>query len=298
MTPKISPEFTLSYSETFTTMDISSSSKSVDQYQQEIDRLRQEVATLKQEKYDLEILLENTVDHSDTVEALLHESNRQLRGEILERKQIEQELQRSQTDLKRLLEMVSRDKQDLEIILEMITEHGDFIEEQSHQDSIHDGLTQLYNRNYLEEVLERELDQADDHHSSVGLVMIDIDYFKVFNDTFGHDAGDTVLQSVSQCLQDQLNDKGIAFRYGGEELTLVLPHYNLEQTAELAEQIRQQIKHLEVHHQGQLLAPVTISLGVACYPVHGPTPTELLKAADVALYQAKNEGRDRVILAP
>lgn len=291
MTAEICSKSALFYSGTFTAMDIHS--ESVYQYQKEIERLQEEITLLKQEKYDLEILLENTVDHSDTVEALLHESNRQLRVEILERKQIEKELQRSKTELQRLLEIVSRDKEDLEIILETITEHGDFIEEQTHQQSLHDALTHLYNRQYLQEVLDR----ADHYHSSLGLVMIDIDYFKVFNDTFGHDAGDKVLQMVGQCLQEQVREKGVAFRYGGEELTLVLPHHNLEQTARLAEHIRQAVKNIEVHHQEKLLAPVTISLGVACYPVHGPTPTELMKAADLALYQAKNQGRDRVILA-
>ncbi|MDJ1171485.1 diguanylate cyclase [Roseofilum sp. BLCC_M154] len=295
MTAEISPKSTLSYSGTLTAMNISS--QSLHQYQKEIEKLRQEMALLKQEKHDLEILLENTVDHADTVETLLHESNRKLRAEILERKQIEKELQRSQTELQRLLEIVSRDKEDLEIILETITEHGDFIEEQTHKQSIHDALTHLYNRQYLEEVLDRELDRADRYHSNLGFVMIDIDYFKVFNDTFGHDAGDKVLQAVGQCLQEQVKEKGVAFRYGGEELTLVLPHHNLEQTAQLAEHIRQAVKNIEVHHQEKLLAPVTISLGVACYPIHGPTPTELMKAADLALYQAKNQGRDRVILA-
>lgn len=285
-----------SHSGMSTTMDISS--QSPNQYQQEMESLRQEIMVLKQEKQDLEILLENTIEHSDTVEALLHESNRQLRVEVLERKQIEKKLERSKTELHRLLEMVSREKEDLEIILEAITEHGDFIEEQSHKESIHDSLTQLYNRHYLEEVLERELNHAKGHHLCLGVVMIDIDYFKVFNDTYGHDAGDKVLQAVGQCLREQVEQLGIAFRYGGEELTLVLPDRHLEETAELAEQVRQGVKNLEVHHQGQRLAPVTISLGVACYPLHGSTPTELMKAADVALYQAKNQGRDRVILAP
>jgi len=296
MSIESSVESTLSYSRTFTAMDVSP--QSLSQYQQEIEQLRQEIALLKQEKYDLEIILENTIDHSDTVEAFLHETNRQLRAEILERKQIEKELERSKIELQRLLEMVSRDKEDLEIILETITEHGDFIEEQSHKESIHDSLTQLYNRHYLEEVLGRELDHARRNHSCLGLVMIDIDYFKVFNDTFGHDAGDTVLQAVGECLQEQVKQIGIAFRYGGEELTLILPHRHLEETAQLAEQVRQGVKALELHHQGQRLAPVTISLGVASYPLHGSTPSKLMKAADMALYQAKNQGRDRVILAP
>ncbi|MBP0030506.1 diguanylate cyclase [Roseofilum sp. Guam] len=275
----------MSYPELSTTRDVSS--QSLSQYQPELESLRQEIRMLKQEKKDLEILLENMIEHSDTVEKLLHESNRQLRAEVLERKQVEKKLQRSTTELNRLLEIVSREKEDLEIILEAITEHADFIEEQSHQESIHDSLTQLYNRHHLEDVLERELNRAKGHHLCLGVVMIDIDHFKVFNDTFGHDAGDKVLQAVGQCLRKQVEQIGIAFRYGGEELTLVLSDRNLEETAEFAEQVRQEVKNLEVHHQGQQLAPVTISLGVACYPMHGSTPRELIKAADVALYQAK-----------
>ncbi len=266
-------------------------------WQQELEALHQQIAILKQEKYDLEVLLENTIEHSDAVETLLHESNRQLRAEILERKGVERELKRSRAELQRLLDRVSRDKQDLEIILETITEHGDFIEEQTHQESIHDSLTGLYNRQYLEHCLEREIHRAQRQKGVLAVVMIDIDYFKVFNDTFGHDAGDRVLQCVGKCLQDQVRDIGIACRYGGEELTLVLPHYPPAQAQSVAEQTRQAIKNLEVCHRGKLLAPITISAGVACYPEQGQTLLEVLKRADLALYQAKNEGRDRVAIA-
>lgn len=163
--------------------------------------------------------------------------------------------------------------------------------------AIRDPLTNLYNRRHLDEWLERELHRAHRNHSSVGVVMLDIDYFKSFNDTFGHKAGDLLLQEVSNLLQRFVRSSDMASRYGGEEFLLVLPDTPLEAAQQRAEELRTRIKNLQLNYQNQLLGPVTVSLGVAAFPEHGTTIDSLIRAADVALYRSKSEGRDRVTTA-
>ncbi len=163
--------------------------------------------------------------------------------------------------------------------------------------SIRDPLTGLYNRRYLEETLERELHRADRHDTSLGLILLDIDHFKTFNDTFGHAAGDSLLRNVGALLQSYTRHEDIACRYGGEEFVLILPGAALETTRQRAEQVSQGVRDLLVHHHGQALGRLTFSAGVAVSRVHGSTSEALLNAADLALYRAKHEGRDRVIVA-
>ncbi len=171
------------------------------------------------------------------------------------------------------------------------------LRETLHDQSIRDSLTGLFNRRYLEETLERELQRAYRQDQSVGVVMIDIDHFKHFNDTFGHDAGDAVLRQVGELLIQNIRGSDIACRYGGEELTLILPGATLSDTYRRAEQIREAIKNLALEHRGELLGIITASLGIACFPVAGETGEDLIRAADTALYRAKALGRDRVITA-
>ncbi|WP_254563769.1 diguanylate cyclase [Oscillatoria sp. HE19RPO] len=171
------------------------------------------------------------------------------------------------------------------------------LRETLHTQSIRDSLTGLFNRRYLEETLERELQRAHRQNQSVGIVMIDIDYFKNFNDTFGHDAGDAVLRQVGELLMKNIRGSDIACRYGGEELTLILPDATLSETYRRAEQIREAIKNLVLEHRGELLGIITASLGIACFPTAGITGDDLIRAADMALYRAKALGRDRVITA-
>jgi diguanylate cyclase (GGDEF)-like protein/PAS domain S-box-containing protein len=162
------------------------------------------------------------------------------------------------------------------------------------QQVIRDPLTGLHNRRYLDETLPRELQRAERQGQPVGCIMLDIDYFKPFNDTYGHDAGDTVLRAVSTFLQQHTRGEDIACRYGGEEFTLVLPGASLADTQQRARELRTGIQALVVKHGGQALAQVTISLGVAVFPEHGTTADSLIRAADQALYQAKRNGRNRV----
>lgn len=160
--------------------------------------------------------------------------------------------------------------------------------------SICDPLTGLFNRRYMEESLEREFSRANRNKTSVSIIMMDLDHFKRFNDTFGHQAGDTLLRTLGDFLKRNTRGQDIACRYGGEEFALVLTDTTLAGAVQRCEILRQQIKQLNVEYAGQLLGAINVSMGVALFPDHGSTITEVLGAADQALYRAKREGRDRV----
>ncbi len=164
--------------------------------------------------------------------------------------------------------------------------------------SVRDPLTGLFNRRYLEETLERELRRAVRNQRLLGAIMLDIDYFKQFNDTYGHETGDALLRELGKFIQARMRKEDIAYRYGGEEFTLIFPETTLEVTRKRAEQLREDVKRLGVNHQGLSVKPVTLSFGVAGFPEHGTTAAELLRAADEALYRAKATGRDRVVVGP
>lgn len=165
------------------------------------------------------------------------------------------------------------------------------------QQSIRDPLTGMYNRRYMEETLEREILRAARNHENVGVIMLDIDHFKVFNDTFGHQAGDILLQSLGQFFLSHVRGEDVACRYGGEEFILLLPGSDLDETCQRAEEMREKVHHMSVEFKGQALGKITLSLGVSVFPNHGTTPDVLIQTADQALYRAKAEGRDRVVVA-
>jgi diguanylate cyclase (GGDEF)-like protein len=161
--------------------------------------------------------------------------------------------------------------------------------------SIRDPLTGLFNRRYLEETLEREIKRAERGRGAVGVVMLDLDRFKNFNDTFGHNVGDMLLAELGRLLQTSIRTSDVACRYGGEEFVLVIPDADVEVTCQRAERVREAVKRLFVSCRGQSVGSVTVSAGVAAYPTHGVTAEALVQAADAALYRAKSDGRDRVI---
>ena len=160
--------------------------------------------------------------------------------------------------------------------------------------SICDALTGLFNRRYMEESLEREFSRANRNKTSVAIIMMDLDHFKRFNDTFGHQAGDTLLRSFGDLLKRNTRGQDIACRYGGEEFALVLSESSLPGAMQRAEIFRRQVKQMNVEYAGQLLGAVSISMGVAVFPEHGASMGDVIRAADQALYAAKREGRDRV----
>jgi diguanylate cyclase (GGDEF)-like protein/PAS domain S-box-containing protein len=165
--------------------------------------------------------------------------------------------------------------------------------------SVRDALTGLYNRRYLEEVLEREVRRAARAAQSLGVLMIDLDHFKNFNDTYGHDAGDAVLRETGQFLAKGIRAEDFVCRFGGEEFVVILPtaDADMEASRARAERLRLKMRELAVMYQGKSLGMVTISLGVASFPQHGMSPKELMAAADAALYEAKRGGRDQVAVA-
>jgi diguanylate cyclase (GGDEF)-like protein len=170
------------------------------------------------------------------------------------------------------------------------------LQEKLRNQSIRDPLTGLFNRRYLEESLELECSRAERSREPIAVVMLDVDHFKRFNDTFGHDAGDVVLKHVGEILKRSIRQGDLACRFGGEEFVLVMPGTSVAEAAEVAERVRESIKRLEVAYRNQSLGKITISLGVAPHPAAGQTPAELIEAADQMLYAAKSAGRDRVQL--
>jgi diguanylate cyclase (GGDEF)-like protein/PAS domain S-box-containing protein len=163
--------------------------------------------------------------------------------------------------------------------------------------SVRDALTGLYNRRYLEEALDREIRRAGRAGQSLGLMMIDLDHFKRFNDTYGHDAGDAVLREAAAFLLRSVRAEDFVCRFGGEEFVVILPTANREGAHARAERLRLKMKDMAVQHQGRSLGMVSFSIGVAAFPEHGASPQELMAAADAALYEAKRGGRDRVVVA-
>jgi diguanylate cyclase (GGDEF)-like protein/PAS domain S-box-containing protein len=170
------------------------------------------------------------------------------------------------------------------------------LREKLREQATHDLLTGLFNRRYLEDSLARELYRARRSHSELCIGMLDIDHFKRLNDTFGHEAGDTVLREVGQVLRDTVRRSDISCRYGGEEFVVVMPESSLAATVQRVEEIRLLIKGLQIRHRDQMLPVTTVSAGIAAASDKHPTPRGLLSAADDALYAAKQAGRDRVAI--
>ena len=170
------------------------------------------------------------------------------------------------------------------------------LREDLREQAIHDPLTGLCNRRYLEESLGRELHRTRRGNSPLCVVMLDLDNFKLFNDTLGHDAGDSILRELAQALCEKLRKSDIACRYGGDEFVLVLPDSSLADTRKRLEQIGVLVKEKQVREGCSALGPITLSAGVAAAPKHGSTAPELLHAADIALFAAKQTGRDRVVV--
>ncbi len=163
--------------------------------------------------------------------------------------------------------------------------------------SIRDALTGLYNRRYLDEILEREFRRSSRSQQRLGIIIIDLDHFKNFNDAFGHDAGDAVLRETGQLLTKYIRAEDFVCRYGGEEFVVILPTANLQAAHGRAENLRLKMRQLTILYQGKPMGMITISAGVAVFPDQGVTPQEVIAAADAALYEAKRNGRDQVVIA-
>jgi len=169
------------------------------------------------------------------------------------------------------------------------------LQSQLREQAIRDALTNVFNRRYLEETLERELARAEREVYPLCVIMMDLDYFKDVNDTYGHEAGDVVLKTLAETVKRQSRHGDFVCRYGGEEFVLVMPNIAIAIARERAEELHQVINSLNIRY-GVFNLTTTISMGVAAYPEHGKTKEGLLRAADQAMYAAKNAGRNRVII--
>jgi len=179
------------------------------------------------------------------------------------------------------------------ILLQRVTRLKNKYKEQA----THDLLTGLYNRQFLYEYFEIELNRAKRKNLNISIIMLDIDFFKNFNDTYGHECGDQILQSISNLLNQNIRKSDIACRYGGEEFVILMPETTLEAAREVAEKLRKAIKSISLFRESETVKNITLSFGVSSFPRNGLTRMKIIESADKALYRAKREGRDKVCIA-
>jgi diguanylate cyclase (GGDEF)-like protein len=172
------------------------------------------------------------------------------------------------------------------------------LREKLREQAMHDELTGLYNRHYVQEWFGLELRRAQRHGRPIAAILLDVDHFKRFNDTFGHEAGDRVLREVAGVLRRFARQSDVTSRYGGEEFLVLLPECPFDAGLRKAEQLREEVAKLKLEYNNKPLGAVTVSLGVAAFPDHAKESEELLRRADEALYLAKQTGRNRVVAYP
>jgi len=161
--------------------------------------------------------------------------------------------------------------------------------------SILDGLTGLYNRRHFEDVMMREMGLAVRHQLPLALIFLDVDHFKHYNDHNGHQAGDVLLRQITQLIAQRVRSTDIVCRYGGEEITIILPHTTKEHAKTVAAGLLSKIAtHPFAHRESQPLGAVTVSIGVAECPTDSHNPMRIIRMADQALYLAKENGRNRL----
>lgn len=161
--------------------------------------------------------------------------------------------------------------------------------------AIRDSLTGLFNRRYLIETFENELSRASRRQHNLGVLMIDLDHFKQFNDEHGHNIGDFILSEFGRLVRLILREEDTPCRYGGEEFTVLLPETDRVGASLVAEKIRKAVRAHSFAHENQSYGPITLSIGISIFPDNGDNASQLIKAADTALYKAKEAGRDRVV---
>lgn len=273
--------------------------KQLEQENQVLRRLQQSYQTLQQENQDLQITLLTATEHGDAIEDELQRINQQLRQEITER-------QRAETTLYVMLEFLRRQHADLRIMLDILTEHGDVVDEQwnakvdqmSYLATV-DPLTQLANRRKFDDYLKDHWRQAIDTHRPLNILLCDIDFFKQYNDTYGHPQGDSCLQQIAACLSQSIAPtEGLVARYGGEEFAVVLPGMEVSQARGRAEAIVNAVNALEIPHlSSPVTHHVTLSIGLATtVPAPDTYPQMLVDRADRQLYLAKSQGRNRIMI--
>ena len=180
----------------------------------------------------------------------------------------------------------------LAFIIKYLVKSRDF--EYQYKLATTDGLTDLYNHRYFQEQIRMQIEHSKRYKNSFSLIIIDIDFFKKFNDNFGHQSGDAVLRQVAQTLKRNVRATDIVCRYGGEEMSIILPNTDKDVAYSTAEKICKRVANHKFKLSGNRETSVTISLGVSTYPADGNDATQIIEAADKRLYEAKNNGRNQV----
>lgn len=177
-------------------------------------------------------------------------------------------------------------------IVKYLIKSRDF--EQQYKLATTDGLTELYNHRYFQEQIRMQIEQSKRYSHNFSLIIIDIDFFKKFNDTFGHQSGDAVLKQVAQTLKKNVRATDIVCRYGGEEMSIILPNTGKDEAFSTAQKICERVANKKFKLSGDKETNVTISLGVSTFPYDGDNAPAIIEAADKRLYNAKNNGRNQV----
>jgi diguanylate cyclase (GGDEF)-like protein len=238
----------------------------------------------------------NGVDFLKQVRILYPQISRAILSGQIDLQQVSEALNAS--DIHKFFLKPWENQQLLVQMLEAVQMHKTLIEKAHFEFlSITDPITQLTNHRFFQDELRRTIEVARNLKQSVSLVMMDVDHFKAFNDRFGHPEGDRLLYSVANQLKTQVGDRGIVSRYGGEEFTMILPQQTSENALLIADQVRTHVECTQFVGHTSSLAYITISGGLASFPQHGKDASELIEAADRALYQAKRQGRNQVVLA-
>lgn len=261
-----------------------------------VKSLEQEIKKLESENTQLQ----NQLAAKTIYENQLSQANQRLQNEIINRQQTE-------TALRLLLEKLISEKNDLELILDTTTSHSDTIEALLYNKTLSlarevsiDGLTQIANRRAFDLRLANEWQRLAREKAPMSLLLCDVDFFKRYNDRYGHSVGDTCLKAVAKGIESCIRRPAdLAARYGGEEFGVILPNTQKEGAIHIAEQICQAVASLQIPHESSYVNDhVTISVGVSTtLPEYPISPKTLIESADKGLYLAKNQGRDRAVFA-
>ncbi len=259
-----------------------------------VERLEQEVESLRSQNISLREYLDTKITQGEQ----LSQVNHRLQTEILDRQQTE-------TALRLLLDRLSSEKNDLEIILDTTTSHSDTIEALLYDRALSlarevtiDGLTQISNRRAFDQRLESEWQRSAREHLPLSLLLCDVDFFKRYNDRYGHPVGDDCLRSVAKTIESCIRRPAdLVARYGGEEFAVILPNTLREGATFIAEEICLAIAEMHIPHEASFVKDcVSVSIGMSTtMPEKNIHPRSLIESADKGLYLAKNQGRDRAV---